>query len=212
MRGHLQEWFYHITEFVAVNCWYFGLLAAQHLPLQALHVFRPKGRFQGTHLLQNTPETPNITLAVLRLVTPHFWRGILRRASLCVQQTLFGHLGHVHVAQFATAVLVQEYIRTLNVPMEYIQFMECFESIRDLDEYLPDFLLFEERILLLVLAYFFEEIPVVCLLHYNTQGIICYECFFVHHYGWWFYGCDQAYFVYRILFFFVREVWHFYFL
>lgn len=62
--------------------------------------------------------------------------------------------------------------------------MQCLEAIRDLDEDLPNLLFLEERILLLVLAYFFEQVPIVRLFHDDAQRIVGNECFFVHDYSW----------------------------
>lgn len=79
------------------------------------HVFCLKRQLQCSHLVSYATERPNIAFKVVWFVAPHFWTGIVRRASLRVIQTVLScYLRYVQVADFYDVVVRQKDICRLH--------------------------------------------------------------------------------------------------
>ena len=73
------------------------------------HVLCLKRQLQCSHLVSYASKRPNITFKVVWFVAPHFWTGIVRRASLRVIQTVLScYLRYVQVAYFYDVVVRQK--------------------------------------------------------------------------------------------------------
>jgi hypothetical protein len=88
---HLEKAGDHVVKVFAILLADWLINAFKHFLIEPVHVIRTEGRFQGADLVQDTAHGPNIRFVIVRLVLPHLRRGIIRRACLSVEQTLFGH-------------------------------------------------------------------------------------------------------------------------
>ena len=130
----------------------------------------PKRRHAANHLVKNAAKRPDITLAVVRLVAPNLWTSIIRRSSLSVAQTFFNDLADVEITQLRLHVLKQEQIRTLHIAMQNATDVEGAESADDLNEDVPDLLLLDVGLPLLIVTDFLEDVAVVGVLHHKAQA------------------------------------------
>ena len=91
---------------------------------------------------------------------------------MSVKQALFSNFRDVQVAQLGGLVLVKENIRTLHVPVKDLHVMQGFKSFYDLNNNLPDVLLFHELLSLLTLTNSLEAVPVVCEFHHDALTVM----------------------------------------
>jgi hypothetical protein len=103
-----------------------------------LHVFCSEGRLECDSFVDDTSKGPYVRLVVVWLVPPHLRTRIVRRTGLSVQQPLLGNFTDIHVSKFGTTVLAQKEVGTLEIPVEYLYFMQLLESMHDLYENTPD--------------------------------------------------------------------------
>lgn len=82
MKHELDDSCHLLTEVV----WDSRELAFDYLFVKTLHVVCSEWGHKGTHLIEDATEGPDITLAIIGLVTPDFRTGIIRSASLCVAE------------------------------------------------------------------------------------------------------------------------------
>jgi len=88
---------------------------------QALHVFCLKRWVESYELINDTAQRPDVRFKVVRFVTPHFWRGVVRCSCLSVVESLLvGDLAHIHVTKFNCIVLVNKHICWLQISMHNI--------------------------------------------------------------------------------------------
>jgi hypothetical protein len=106
------------------NLWIAALKYALEEPI---HVISSERRHQGTHLIYDTAERPDIRLVIIRLVLPDFRAGIVRSTSLGVKQTLFSNLRHIEVSKLGCVVFVKKNVCTLHVSVKYPQIMQSLE-------------------------------------------------------------------------------------
>ena len=66
--------------------------------VQALHVISSERWHQRTHLVEYAAQGPDITLTVVRLVTPDLRTGIVGRSRLCVAEAFFYYFADVEVS------------------------------------------------------------------------------------------------------------------
>lgn len=104
------------------------------------------------------------------MVAPHLRTGIVGCSCLRVTQSLLDDLGDVKITQFSLHVLEQEQIRTLHITVQYAALVERLESSNDLNEDIPDLLLFDISLSLLIVADLLEHITVVSILHYEAKA------------------------------------------
>lgn len=88
---------------------------------------------------------------------------------MSVQQPFLRLLRYIHVTQFGSAVLIQKYVGTLQIPVEDLDLVEGPEPSDDGDEYAPDLFFLDVGLLVLVVGYFLKQIPVVGVLQHNTK-------------------------------------------
>lgn len=165
---HLDQGLHQVCEVRGVDVRYFRVDTSKYFLIEPLHVVSSKRRFQGYRFIEHAPERPDVALVVVGLISPDLGARIVRRPRLSVEHALLGDLGNIHVAQLTTAVLVEEHVGALQVPMKNLYFMQTAEPPGHLDEDLPNVVLFEERVVLLVIAYLLEEIARVGVLHHNA--------------------------------------------
>ena len=68
-----------------------------HLLVEPLHIICSKRRLQGTCLINHTSQRPDITLAIIGLISPHFGTCVVWGTSLGVDQSIFGDLRDVKI-------------------------------------------------------------------------------------------------------------------
>ena len=137
-------------------------LAFQNLLVKALHVLCLEGRFERDHFIDDTAQTPDVTLNVVWLVFPDFWRSVIRRASLSVVESLLVcNLADVHVSQLCLHIVVQENVGTFQIPVHDLDFVHGVKPPDHLNEYLPDLPFFDVSLVFLVVADLLEDITVV---------------------------------------------------
>ena len=92
--------------------------AFDDLLVKALHVVCAERRNQGTHLIKDAAERPDITLRVIGLITPYLWTCVIGCASLCVTQFLFDNLAYIEISKLGLHVLEQEQVCTFHVSVK----------------------------------------------------------------------------------------------
>lgn len=147
------------------NLWVHSL---EHFLVEACHVVRAEGWSQCDRLVEHTAERPNVGLHVVGLISPHFGTCVVGRSCLSVEQSLLRYFGNVHVAEFGRAVLVEEYVGTLEISVENFDVMQCTEALDNLNKDPPNFFFFEVSLFLLVVGNFLEKVAVVRVLHHNA--------------------------------------------
>lgn len=145
-----------------------GTVAFDHLLVEAFHVVGMEGWLQSCHLIEDTPQRPDIGLVVVGLVLPDLRRGVVGRAGLGVEEPFFGDLGDVHVAQLDRAILVEEDVGRLHVSVVDFEVVEGLESVDHLNENVPDFLFLEQLAALLMPHDLLIEVSMITKLHDNT--------------------------------------------
>jgi len=63
--------------------------------VQLIHVLSPKGWVECKRFVQDTAKTPDVTLTIIRCVVPDFRTRIVGRASLGIQEAIFGYFRDV---------------------------------------------------------------------------------------------------------------------
>lgn len=147
-----------------------GKLALDDLLVEALHVIGTERRHESAHLVEDTAEGPDVALAVVRLVAPYLRTRVVRRPRLRIAQAFFYDFGDVKIAELGLHVLEQEEISALHVAVQDVPHVEGLESAHDLDEHVPDFLLLDVGLTLLIVADFLEDVTVVGILHDEAEG------------------------------------------
>jgi len=129
--------------------------------VQSVHIVGSEGGLESCNLVQYTAERPDVTLAVVWFVTPHFWRRVVRCACLGVQQTFFRHFRHIQVAKLRTSVLLQKDICAFKVAMEDVHLVEHSQGLDHLHKYSEDLLLSKQSPRLLTLDNLLVKITVI---------------------------------------------------
>jgi len=137
---------------------------AFHHGLDVLALERPA---QAAQLLQDDAERPDVRFQTLLLPLADFGAQVVGGADRS-----HGHvgggvqtLGNAEVAQFDSAVLAHEHVRTLEVPVENLVFVQLVDRVDQLDEVVPDFVLGEVLVGGLLLFDQLAEVAPVGLLH-----------------------------------------------
>ena len=138
--------------------------------VEALHVISSEWWHERTHLVKNAAERPDITLAVIRLVAPHFGTRVVRGASLRVTEAFLDDFGDVKIAQFSLHVFKKEQVCTLHISVENAPHVKGSQASDNLNKDVPDLLLLDVGLSFLVVTDFLENITVVCIFHYQTEA------------------------------------------
>ena len=146
-----------------------GKLSLDDLFVEALHVVGAEGRHQGAHLVQDAAKRPNVALAVVGLVAPHLWTRVVRSACLRVTQALLHNFRDVKIAKLRLHVFEQEQVCTLHIPVQNAPHVESSQAPDDLYKDVPDLLLLDVGLALLVVTDFLEHVTVVCVLHDQAE-------------------------------------------
>ena len=104
----------------------FWVRAGEYAVVETLHTFRTEWRIEGTHLINDASERPNVTLLIIRFLLPDFWASIVRRSRLCVQHAILSNFTHIKVAHFKCAVRALEDIGGFEVSVENVSIMQGF--------------------------------------------------------------------------------------
>ena len=64
----------------------------EHSSEESIHVVRGEGWIQRAHFIRHATQGPNVRFKVIGLVLPDLGTGVVGRASLGVQQAIFGQL------------------------------------------------------------------------------------------------------------------------
>jgi len=97
--------------------WYTGVFAFYYHFVKALHVVGSKWWDKCTHLIQNTSKRPDVTLAIIRHVFPHFRGSVVRGSSLGVAKSFFYNFRYIQVSKFRLHVFEQKNVRTFHIPV-----------------------------------------------------------------------------------------------
>ena len=57
-------------------------MSSTNLPVETLHVCGLERRVVGAHFVEDTTDTPNVALVIIRLVLPDLWTSVIRGTSL----------------------------------------------------------------------------------------------------------------------------------
>ena len=87
-----------------------------------------------------------------------------------VTEPLTDNLAYVEVAEFGLHVLAQEQVRTFHISVKDTTQVETSQAPNNLDEDIPDLLLLNVGLPLLIVADFLEDVSVVRILHDQTQA------------------------------------------
>lgn len=133
------------------------------------------------HLVEQTSQCPYIALLVVGLFLAQLRRQIKRRAyhRLCEVGVLMKQLGHTQIADFNDFVAREEYVKCFDVPMQNALAVNVLESIADLQEEPPDFVLLQGAITLLLEQE--SEITAFAVLHDDVQAVLIDKALQVAH-------------------------------
>ena len=146
-----------------------GKLSLDDLFVEALHVVCTEGRHQGAHLVQDAAKRPNVALAVVGLVAPHLGTRVVWSACLRVAQALLDNFRDVKIAKLRLHVFEQEQVCTLHISVQNAPHVESSQAPDDLYKDVPDLLLLDVGLALLVVTDFLEHVTVVCVLHDQAE-------------------------------------------
>ena len=140
-----------------------------HFFVEACHIISTERGFQRNRFVEHAPEWPDIWLAIVRLIFPHLWRGIIRCACLSVEKSLLGDFTNIHVSEFGCTISIKENICWLEIPMQNLSIMKWLETLNYLNKNAPNFLFLQVGLFLLMLGDFLVQIAMICILHHNTE-------------------------------------------
>lgn len=109
-----------------------------NLLVEVLGVCRFEGRPESAHLVENAPSAPDVTLAIIWLISPDLRTAVVWRTCLCVQDARLRHLGHVEIAKLQLAIFHQEDVCALDVPVDDLPHVQLLEAQNHLHEVMPD--------------------------------------------------------------------------
>lgn len=110
-----------------------------------LEVFRPKREFKCAHLIEQHAKRPDIGLKLVWLLGEELWRHVVRRTVLSDQQVpgVLDHGGDAEVADLGVAILLEEDVLGLDVPVDYLTVVTVLQAEADLREPVEDLVLGE---------------------------------------------------------------------
>ena len=170
MGVDVEHGLYHLPKVVGVS-----LGNSLKLPFndpfeEPLHVISCKGGFEGNHFIDDTPEGPDVTFDVVRLVSPDFRTCVIGGTSLgVVEAFLVGYFGDIHVAELDLPVLIEKDVCALQVSVHNLKVVHGFQPPYDLDQNLPYLLLLKLPLLILLVRDLLEQVPKVCELHHYAK-------------------------------------------
>ena len=135
--------------------------------VKSLHILSSERRHERAEFIQKTPHRPNVALAVVRLILPHFWWRIVGRSRLRVRQFifLFDYFRHVKIPELGWHVSEQKDVGALHVSVQDLPHMKSPKPSHDLYKNVPNFLLFNICFSLLIATNLLVQIPIVRKLH-----------------------------------------------
>lgn len=185
-------------------------LALDHLLVQLRHVWGGEWRFQGGHLVEYAASAPDVALGVVRQVLPHLWACVVRRTCLGLEHGAFGYFGNVEISEFdlvrfAILAVHHEQVGTLDIPMHNVVVVECLQPLHELNEVLPQLLLWKIASALLEPLDLLQDVPARAELHHEAEGHRCVvdEGLFVLDDVLMLYGREDAYFIEGVLLLFL---------
>lgn len=104
----MEHEFDYCSHLLAEVVWDPRELSLDDSLVEALHVIGPKRWYERAHLVEHTAQRPNVTLAVVGLISPHFWARIIWCTRLSVAQTFFDDFRDVEVTKFCLHVFEEE--------------------------------------------------------------------------------------------------------
>ena len=144
------------------------IFAFNNLLVKSLHIICTKRWVQCAHFVKNASQRPNITLRIIRHVTPYFRTSIIRSTSLSVTEPFLHYFRYVEITKFGLHISIQEYVGTFHISVQNLPIVKSFKSTYNLDKYVPYLLFFDVGFTFLIATYFLEHITVVGVLHYQT--------------------------------------------
>jgi len=85
----LEHEFDYCGHLLAEVVWDPGKLSLDDSLVETLHVIGPKRWHKRAHLVEHTAQRPNVTLAIVGLISPHFRARVVRCTRLGVAQAFF---------------------------------------------------------------------------------------------------------------------------
>ncbi len=84
----------------------FRIYSLEYFFVETSHIVSSKRGSERNGLIEDTAERPNVRLAIVGLVTPHFWTCVVRGTCLSVKQSLLGNFTNVHIAKFRCSIFI----------------------------------------------------------------------------------------------------------
>jgi hypothetical protein len=197
---NVDELLDHLAELFGVLSWDLGVVTLQHLFKEPIHVSSSEGRLERSNFVEHAAQRPQVALIVVGLVLPHLRAGVVGSACLGVEHAFLGDLGDVEVSQLGSAVLAHEDVGTLHVSVEDLELVQRLQSFYQVDEDLPNQVLIESSLGLLVLHYLLIQVSVVSVLHHDVQELlVLQEGFLIGHHIWMLNRCQYSNFIECIL-------------
>jgi hypothetical protein len=141
-------------------------------------VLRLKGVPVGAEFVEEAAQRPNIAFFIIGFFLAKFWREVEGRADHGLRKLITGeHLGDAQVADLNLLVFIHEDVEGLDVPVQDLTLVDVLQSHADLDEQLPNALLFQ-RLFILKLEVV-RQVARVAELHHDIQRVLLDEGFAV---------------------------------
>ena len=109
--------------------------------------------------------------------------------------------------------MIQKHICTLQVPMHDIQIMKWLKPVDNLNRYFPKFVFSETAFIFLALLYLLKEVSIISIFHDDAKigafeairGLINESLKVLYNITVALDGCEDSYFIDRVLSFFITE-------
>ena len=150
-----------------------GVFTFDHFLVEALHVVSSERGYKSTHFVQDTTQRPNVTFRVIGHVSPNLGACIIGRTGLGITQSLLYDFGNIKISKFGLHIPIQEDVGTFHVSVQDFALVKYLEASDDLDEDVPDLLLFDVGFSLLVVTDLLKYVSVICILHHQAIVIGC---------------------------------------
>ena len=74
---------------------------------------------------------------VIRLILPDLWAGVIRSASLRLEQAALGYFANIKITHLDCSILREEDVSTLNVPVDNLAIVKGLQAVQHLDQVGP---------------------------------------------------------------------------
>lgn len=146
LRVDLQAVTYSILEIMRVMLRDWRKFPLGDLLVKLIHIFGKEWWLQRCKLVNHTTQRPDVAFGGIGLIGPNLRRTVVGSSSLSLHDSVFGDLRNIHISKLYTSVGAQKYICTFYISMNNPVGMKCAQSLDELPENIPNFLLFHKRL------------------------------------------------------------------